>query len=56
MTRRIVEREAMEAIESMTEDLNELSYMIRNLNTDISTIRRFFAEPRRARENGENNG
>ena len=57
MKQRIVEREAMEAIESMTEDLNELSYMIQNLNTDISTIRRIFiAEQRRARENGENNG
>ena len=55
MTQRIVEREVMEAIECMTEDLNELSYMIQNLITDISTIRLFFAEQRRARENGKNN-
>ena len=55
MTRRIVEREVMEAIELMTEDLNELSYMIQNLNTDLSTIRIFFEEQRRARENGKNN-
>jgi hypothetical protein len=55
MTQRIVEREVMEAIELMTEDLNELNYMIQNLNTDLSTIRLFFAEQRRARENGKNN-
>ena len=55
MKQRIVEREVMEAIELMTEDLNELSYMIQNLITDINTIRLFFAEQRRARENGKNN-
>lgn len=55
MKQRIVEREVMEAIEFITEDLNELNFRIQNLNTDISTIRLFFEEQRRARENGKNN-
>ena len=55
MTQRINERMAIETVEAVTDELNEINNMMRNLIADIRSARLSLAELRRARENGENN-
>lgn len=55
MTQRINERALIEATEAITDDLNELNSMIRNLLLDISSLRISLAAMRKRREDGEAN-
>lgn len=55
MTQRINERMAIETVEAVTDELNEINNMMRNLIADIRSARLSLAELRRVRENGENN-
>lgn len=52
MKQRIIEREIMQTVEAVTDELNEINNMMRNLIADIRSARLFLAD---ARENGENN-
>ena len=55
MKQRIKEREIIQTIEAVTDELNEINNMMRNMIADIRSARLSLAELRRARENGENN-
>ena len=52
MTQRINERMAIETVEAVIDELNEINNMMRNLIADIRSARLFLAA---ARENGEDN-
>lgn len=55
MTQRINERAVIEAIEAITDDLNEINSMMRNLIRDIRSVRQDLAAMRKRREDGEAN-
>ena len=55
MQQLIRERITIEALESLTEDLNELNCLMNSVIADIRSARLSIAELRSARENGENN-
>ena len=52
MSKRIVEREIIQTVEAVTDELNEINNMMRSLIADISSARLFLAG---AREDGEAN-
>ena len=56
MTRRIVEREAIATVEAVTDELNEINNMLRNMIADISSACLALDRARNVRESGENNG
>lgn len=53
MTQRIVEREIIQTIEGVTDELTEINNMLRNVIADIRSARLFLTA---ARESDENNG
>ena len=53
MSKRIHERMVIEISEAVTENLNELNSMIRNLLLDISSLRISLADMRKHTEEGE---
>ena len=56
MTRRINERMAIETVEAVTDELNEINNMLRNMIADISSACLALDRARPGRESGENNG
>lgn len=52
MKQRIIEREIIQTIEGVTDELNEINNMMRNVIADLRSARLFFTD---ARENGEDN-
>lgn len=55
MTQQLHERMVIEIYEAVTEDLNELNSIIRNLLLDISSLRISPADMRKHTEEGEEN-
>lgn len=55
MKQRIVERVAIESIEALTDDLNELNSMMRNVIASIRSARESLASLRNTFANGEDN-
>lgn len=55
MNKRIVEREAIATVEAVTDELNEINNMLRNVIADISSASLALNRARRGRENGETN-
>lgn len=56
MTRRISERMAVETVEAVTDELNEINNMLRNVIADISSACLALDRARNISESGENNG
>lgn len=55
MSKRIRERMAIETVESVTDELNEINNMLRNMIASLHAINEDLAAARRARRNGEDN-
>lgn len=55
MNKRIVEREALETVEAVTDELNEINNMLRNMIADISSACLALNRARLGRESGEEN-
>lgn len=53
MTQRIIEREIIQTIEGVTDELNEINNMLRNVIADIRSAHLFLTA---ARESDEKNG
>lgn len=55
MSQRINERMAIETVEAVTDELNEINNMLRNMIADISSACLALDRSRRGRESGEEN-